>query len=72
VPDDAVAHVRRRTAESREEFRLACAGIPGGPPVTFFLQQGNVCMGQDDADQFGKWLDELDAFSAGRDRLLKD
>jgi hypothetical protein len=46
--------------------------MPARPPITFFLQQGNVCMSQDDADALSKFADELDAFSAARDRLLKD
>ncbi|HJR01816.1 MAG TPA: hypothetical protein VKA83_09305 [Methylomirabilota bacterium] len=46
--------------------------LPVRPKIKFFRQQGNVCMTEDEADQLGKFADELDAFKAARERLLKD
>ena len=45
--------------------------MPTRPPIRFFMcDTDKVCMTQTDADLFSKWVDKLDAFETGRQRVI--
>lgn len=45
--------------------------MPTRPPIRFFMcDTDKVCMTQADADLFSKWVDKLDAFETGRQRVI--
>lgn len=46
--------------------------MPARPALTFFLCAPHVCLTEADADRLAKWLDQLNAFAAARERVLKD
>lgn len=46
--------------------------MPERPPIVFFLENGNVCLSQEDADKLAKFLDKLNAFEESRQRAKED
>ena len=61
------------TAGCTGVVREPALAIPERPPIRFYLVTGSgmVCITEADGDKLEKWIDELDAFEAARQRLLK-
>jgi hypothetical protein len=46
--------------------------MPDRPNIRFSLENGKVCLSEEDADKLAKYMDKLNAFDAARQRALEE